>query len=599
LVTGVVGGLINSYLPARGDFDRWAADPERGGRLDLGDLDLIQKRNHILTLALDNLPEASDRLLSALSLLPDAVDHHILDALNPHRPSKAESEQPADPESHRNWEHHPPAEQARLRAEYRRSMNDWLAHQQRPAQWQNSRPAAEALSETVADLERRGLLQYDRNAKQWDLHPVVRATARARVTGANRDRLGQQIIDHFSQKSPNSFDEVQRFDELHDIITVIQTMIQIERFDQAESLLDAVADVMLIRLEAYPEFITLARPMFASDWSGLVEGVAFPIPLASFAAFALGSVGLDEEARRLTRFILDESLRVGRYSGISGTLSGLGVFNGKLRRPKESERCHAVAVELAEVLPTTEDLLLARTNQLALLGLLGRWREAEKLWALIEPMDRNAHIRNIRPGTPEVVRCRYVLFPQGRLTDTVLSRYENLVPGDRNRLGRRQLHALRGRWRLQRNEMTMAVEALQHAVQMANESGFPDIESEIYLAFARLVLRPDDRAGAYDVARRHSAASNPQHQALAELWQALGEASHAAVHARAAYTLAWAEGEPYVLRPALIRAETLLRDLGSEVPTLPPYDPADHPAEDWEPSVAAVIAKLRERGDDR
>src|SRR4029077_19413669 len=30
LVTGVVAGLINDYLPARGDFDRWAADPNHG-----------------------------------------------------------------------------------------------------------------------------------------------------------------------------------------------------------------------------------------------------------------------------------------------------------------------------------------------------------------------------------------------------------------------------------------------------------------------------------------------------------------------------------------------------------------------------------------
>ena len=53
LVTGVVAGLVNDYLPARGDFDAWAADPDHGGRLDLARLDLTQKRNHILTAALE------------------------------------------------------------------------------------------------------------------------------------------------------------------------------------------------------------------------------------------------------------------------------------------------------------------------------------------------------------------------------------------------------------------------------------------------------------------------------------------------------------------------------------------------------------------
>lgn len=59
LVTGVVAGLINDYLPDRGHFDAWATDPVHGGRLDLGHLDLIQKRNHILTTALAALPDST------------------------------------------------------------------------------------------------------------------------------------------------------------------------------------------------------------------------------------------------------------------------------------------------------------------------------------------------------------------------------------------------------------------------------------------------------------------------------------------------------------------------------------------------------------
>ena len=43
LVTGIVAGLVNSYLPARGQFDAWAADPDHGGHLDLAELDLVGK----------------------------------------------------------------------------------------------------------------------------------------------------------------------------------------------------------------------------------------------------------------------------------------------------------------------------------------------------------------------------------------------------------------------------------------------------------------------------------------------------------------------------------------------------------------------------
>ena len=87
-------------LPARrGHFDAWAADPGHGGRLNLARLDLIQKRNHILTAALQALPDASRQLLSTLSLLPESFDYAILAALNPHRPPEPEAvPEPGRPE---------------------------------------------------------------------------------------------------------------------------------------------------------------------------------------------------------------------------------------------------------------------------------------------------------------------------------------------------------------------------------------------------------------------------------------------------------------------------------------------------------------------
>src|ERR1035437_8116414 len=57
LVIGALAGLIIHYLPARGNFDAWAADPAGGGQLNLADLNLVQKRNHILKAALAAVPE--------------------------------------------------------------------------------------------------------------------------------------------------------------------------------------------------------------------------------------------------------------------------------------------------------------------------------------------------------------------------------------------------------------------------------------------------------------------------------------------------------------------------------------------------------------
>jgi predicted ATPase len=148
LVTVILASLINGYLPARGDFDAWAADPAGGGQLNLADLNLVTKRNHILKTAFVALPEKSRRLLFALALLSKAVDYRELTSLNPLLPPEPEAVQEPDD------------------AEARLQSPEYLA-------------AHKDLADTVRDLERRGLLQYDRLTRQYDLHPVVRGTAAA------------------------------------------------------------------------------------------------------------------------------------------------------------------------------------------------------------------------------------------------------------------------------------------------------------------------------------------------------------------------------------------------------------------------------------
>ncbi len=49
---GFWGGLMAGYVPDAGNFDAWVKDPRGGVQLDLGSLDLVQKRNHILKAAL-------------------------------------------------------------------------------------------------------------------------------------------------------------------------------------------------------------------------------------------------------------------------------------------------------------------------------------------------------------------------------------------------------------------------------------------------------------------------------------------------------------------------------------------------------------------
>src|ERR1035441_6792841 len=105
LVVGVVAGLVARYRPAPGDFDHWAEDSLGGADVDLASRDLVQRRNHILKAAFDDLTADERVLMVRLGLVSDAVDLATIEALNPHRPEPPEKvEEPRPPGRRRNWE---------------------------------------------------------------------------------------------------------------------------------------------------------------------------------------------------------------------------------------------------------------------------------------------------------------------------------------------------------------------------------------------------------------------------------------------------------------------------------------------------------------
>ena len=170
----------------------------------------------------------------------------------------------------------------------------------------------------------------------------------------------------------------------------------------------------------------------------------------------------------------------------------------------------------------------------------------------------------------------------------------------KNRSTIRNLHRLRGDWRLEQGEWALAAASYQEAVRLARERSLPDADSETGLALAKHHLRqpadpqqPGDLAESRHEAERLAALRNPAHRRLAQLWLALGDPAQAKHHALAAYRRAWADGEPYVHRYELTKTTELLQQMNVPIPTLPPYDPAKDEPLPWEAEVRAAIEKLR------
>jgi hypothetical protein len=148
LVIGALAGLINKYRPDPGNFDRWSNDPAYGANLNLSALDVVPRRNHILAAAIESLPPSTAPLLHILALLPGGADHETLSATLP--------------------------------------------------------AGSATLNNAIDALEEAGLLQYDRQARRYDLHPVVRGFAVGRMTPEATGTIGRNLVEYFAAHGPKA-----------------------------------------------------------------------------------------------------------------------------------------------------------------------------------------------------------------------------------------------------------------------------------------------------------------------------------------------------------------------------------------------------------
>ncbi|ANZ41320.1 hypothetical protein BBK82_40520 [Lentzea guizhouensis] len=532
LVIGIIGGLVNDHLPARGDFDQWSTDPRGGGGLVLGGLDLVQKRNHILRAAHAALRDASRQLLSTLALLSESVDYETLSALG-----------------------------AGL---------------------------DEDLTTTVTDLERRGLLQYDKQTRDYDLHPVVRAVAASGVAMAEKQVLGQRVVDHFSSRRAGRHAEVTCLADLRDDLTVVRTLLQMGKTHMAYAALAGdLLRTMSNGLEARPEVLATIKPFFPEGWSGPAAGLMDHqrVYLAVAAGTALHYLGESEEALPVMESVVQWELQRGDGEAVAHHLANLAVSLERLNKFALYRRAAWLCLDLAEVLDVPYVRYTANSIAFSWLVDAGEVLEAEEMWARLTRSASHALLRG------ELLEYAKLLVWKGTAAGHDIAMAEAKAQQDGNRLLLRKARRIRGIWCAQRGEWAQAAQEFGEAVSMARVVGLADSLSETWFALARFHLGelplPVDQAAELASARR------PAHLPLARLWLAIGDLPRATEHALTAHRYAWADGEPHVRRFELRQAEELLTEIGAPVPVLPPYDPAEHPKEPWEEQVEGLIAKLR------
>jgi hypothetical protein len=543
LAIGVLGGLINGYPPARGNFDRWADDPRYGAALDLAKLDLVQRRNHILLAAIDALPLESRQLLQTLALLQGGSDFDTLDALNPL----------------------PLGEPDKLR-------------------------------DAIRDLEKRGLLQYDSNGKKYDLHPVVRGVAAGRMGGDETEKVGQKVVDYFTSKPHDPWENAETLEDVAPGLQIVRVLLRMQRYEEALwNYRGDLSNALSFNLDADAEILALLKPFFPDGWDGEIVplNVRDLSYLLNETAIALSNIYPDSPRKMYERLI---ALGI---ENLDTDMVVAGVYNfsldpWKANRLADASRLWSLILEIPRMSGITDSKIFVSKMRIFEFSVeCGDKKESNRLRRQIEDTGRNLSRSVYRSGDAELRRARE-LFYRGELVQNFLTQAEDLAKRGRNRRAMHGLTLLRGERHLARGEPKLAVNSLGESVRMAREVGHEDPVSEALFALAR--LRAGDRFDARGEAARLNNTNGQAALAIAELWHELGERDLAVEHALRAHRWAVADGEPCVHRYYLDRTRALLIEFGATLPKVPRYDLSKATTYPWEKDVQAFIEKLKIEG---
>jgi len=591
LVVGVLAGLVNDYLPDRGNFMAWRDDPAYGSKLDWATLDLIQRRNHILDEAIAALDPLALQLLQGLAILIGGADYSLLEAINPHIPPEPQKiSEPENPENTYVWEYLSPDERVTRQGSYAKARDEYRRYGDALAAWQADprvKAAPRRLAETVRNLEKRGLLQYDPAGHRYDLHPVVRGVASGRMSGEELASSGKRVVDYCRAASPKNWDKATSLEDVALGRQLTVTLTRMGRIVEALSVLQgSLSTTLRYQLEAAAELGELLKDFFPDGWdqppsladlasrSWLVtEAAGFLNPIDPALAHTLVEKSMEMViATEPLHFRLPvDILNIAQFSGLA----------------THSRLCE-LALALAHAQLSDPHIFLAMAHKFYCLSRIGRKEQAEAIWSDLCKLEKPDIVGLYRPGDAEY-RYAWHRFRMGDLSEEVLGEAERAAVDGRNRIVIRDLHALRGAWLLERHEDAAAKASLQRAIAMARSVGKKDVGDEAALALARL------RTGDRDGARAEIEALDRNEEStlyIASVWAELGERERAIEAARRTHAWAVDDGEPYVHRWSLTRARELLAKLGVELPVVPAHDPASLPKFDWEPKVQVVIDRL-------
>jgi tetratricopeptide (TPR) repeat protein len=546
LVTGVIAGRINDFMPDQGNFDAWSQSNE-GNELSIGQLDLVQKRNHILKAAIDALGRGSKNIIHIMSLLSGFVSYDSL-----------------------------------------RELDKGIERLRNPDVDGEERMST-AFDTCLRDLQARGLLQYDRASKRYDLHPVVRAVALSRINVADKEQTCEVLVDYFSQHPQKPFHEANDLNDIQIQLQIIRVYLALGDMNRAaDAYLGKICNVLEFRFRAFSIMLEILQPFFKNGWSTFPQDKLKTYDaqhLAKHAVTALANMGMRDLAEALALAALRNRLQKDDLWDLPENI--VSYLNAaKSSRLMMRKYLVELNYQLAQINRNMQTIVLRSIDYILVLTTLGEYERAEIIIKETENSDNRFFVPEHLKGGLEL-RLAEMEFQRGLLTAERLESTEKIVKGSRNRSNLINFYSLRGEWLLSKDNAADAKDCLAEGIRLSHEAGDTAPTAQVLLNLANLRLGRNVEEIRFE-ATQLSRDDEADDIYLADLWWALGDKANASKHALEAYKAAWADGEPYVSRYELTRARALLAELGTPVPDLPRFTAASD-------TDAALIEEVRAR----
>jgi tetratricopeptide (TPR) repeat protein len=452
-------------------------------------------------------------------------------------------------------------------------------------------PNDDALDRSLADLDERALVGWDRRANRYDLHPIVRGVVWSGAGDQDKQAIAERMRAHFEPLAVPEWERVQRLEDLTPGIELFVSLIRLGKFlDAVHVFNDRLSDALLWRLSAARQRIELVEMLFPN---GLDQPPLLDSPRAqSYALNALAQGYLydgqvDRAAACFKRSIAideahgDETQLPIVLTNLSDALRYLGALHDA-----EGHACRALRLMRAEFRYGKSPILRAIGQMRAIRGVADNQVVLHRSLALMnrEDDDQGAGLAN------------------GDLAEAALLRGDGVTArkfaNEAWRLAAVWKHerdfinaaSLQGAAALLLGDLDVADERLNHALVRARAVNRVEEELAALTRLAQLHDRRGNDARArelldsvWDTAERgpypllHADARNT----LAQIEIRAGNTDRAAVAATRAYRLAWCDGPPFAYHHGLTRARAHLGAIGVPEPVMPPFDASKHdPIED-------------------